>query len=1674
MKKILLPLLLLSSIAARAQIWNGIDTLYGNEWIDFSKTYFKIKIADDGIYRVPYQVLASAGVPVGSVPASQLRLYRYGIQEPVFATTDGVFGSQDYIEFFGEKNRDAVDNHLFADPTTENLNPAYSLFNDTAIYYLTWETASLPLRYSPLPNDLNNLPPKEDYCWFVAQQLYTTSFFKRQRSGEITFSWFEGEGFSSNPTTSSTTTLTPKKLHASGPPAHVTVRYACGLGQHQQRIAVNDTVFAEDAFINWKLVERSFQVPLSLIATNAKVKVQSVLGGTDRYVLPGVWLRYPRQFDFENAEYATFALDASLDEQYLEIQAFNVSGGAPVLFDLTNKARLQTTVESGVVKAKIPPSASERQLVLVGVGAVKTVSQIQPVQFRDYRPEDADYVIISNAALYSDPEASGKNHVADFAAYRESQAGGNHKVAVVDVNELYEQFSYGVCYHPIAVRNFIHWADKQWPDLRHVFIIGKGLDYSQFRTAAAQTALTDSLFFVPAYGSPAADLPFALKGNRLSTPVAAIGRLAVTRPSEIGFYLEKVKSHEFTQQTAPQTIEGKAWMKRVIHNSGGLAGETSTIRAYTNNMANVLTNNRFGADVHTFYKTSNDPIQLSSYEQMLDLINGGVSLWMIYGHSSAFAVDFDIGAPSAYNNNGRYPLMLIMGCFSGQCSSPQQGIGEQFTLASDRGAIAYIASVNYSYITALHDYGRKYYELLGGADYGKSVGEVLRNTVGELQATNNEGLVAVLHQNLLQGDPAVTVNGQEGPDYLIDNQSVKFDPNPVGLEQNAFKVNFDVANIGENTGGALALKIEQRLPDNTVLSRVSDTIQAPPFRQSLEYNLPVNGSKIGFNRFFITIDPENAVAEKPFAAELNNDLTDATGERGVDVYFYSDDVQPVHPPDYGIITSPEVTLRVSTLNTNAAPLRYLFEIDTLETFDSPFKQSSQVVQRGGLLEWKPAISLKDSTVYYWRVARDSLVNGVVVWRNRSFVRLANAAQPGGWNQSDFGQYRDGLFSNMLAVDSTRLLEFANNSSTVIVKVAYRGVNRYPGIYNLFNEGATGDYAWNVWGVYDGVLVTLSDPNSGRFVRNPAGGPYNYEPQQDRQYFWFSTRDSLQRVKLMDFLSTEVPDNYVVGMLAFSRPWDTIGYAPHKWASDSVSYGKNLFQILESRGAKKVRQLADFATAPHPYGLIYRQNAPTFSVQDTIVFDPDSVYVMRGSFLAKWTSGFVETPIIGPVKYWKSVQWRRESHDGPSDFAMVEVLGVREGQPDTLLMRLQNIFDTTLADISTSKISHLKLRYEAGDTLQRTVSQPKYLRVLYEDLPEGALHPTAKYEFYRDTLQQGETLKASIAFANVSDAPMDSLLVKFRVESDASAGADYLKKLRPLPVGDTLVADFETTTASMNGKQRLFIDVNPNNAQPELYHFNNVAVQDFYVSRDNRNPLLDVTFDGTHILDGDLVSPKPEIIVTLKDDNRFLAITDTGTFQLLLQLPDGSTQPIAFSDPAVLFFPADMSNLPKKNLARLEWRPTFTQDGDYRLLVNGRDASGNESAALDWSVTFKIVTKSSISNILNYPNPFSTRTCFVYTMTGAETPAHFKIQIMTVSGRVVREITEAEFGPLRTGVHQSDFCWDGRDEFGDQLANGVYLYRVSAKKADGSDFEFFENNSVDGFFKHGFGKMVLMR
>jgi hypothetical protein len=272
-----------------------------------------------------------------------------------------------------------------------------------------------------------------------------------------------------------------------------------------------------------------------------------------------------------------------------------------------------------------------------------------------------------------------------------------------------------------------------------------------------------------------------------------------------------------------------------------------------------------------------------------------------------------------------------------------------------------------------------------------------------------------------------------------------------------------------------------------------------------------------------------------------------------------------------------------------------------------------------------------------------------------------------------------------------------------------------------------------------------------------------------------------------------------------------------------------------------------------------------------------------------------------------------------------------------------------------------------------------------------------------------------------------------------------------------------------GNNLLQVYVNPR-IQAEQNYANNILEIPYKVNRDNIHPVLDVAFDGIRIMDGDIVSPSPLITISLKDENKILIRKDTVGMELYLKKPcEGcSFERVNFGQQDLRWTSAGSET----NDFRIEYTPKNLPDGVYTLQVQGRDVSGNISGVEPYRISFEVVNESKITHFYPYPNPFSSSTRFVFTLTGSEIPNQIKIQIMTVTGKVVREITQDELGPIRIGNNLSSFAWDGTDEFGDKLANGVYLYRVIVKN-NGQEVE-RRQTSADKGFKKDFGKIYILR
>ena len=97
-------------------------------------------------------------------------------------------------------------------------------------------------------------------------------------------------------------------------------------------------------------------------------------------------------------------------------------------------------------------------------------------------------------------------------------------------------------------------------------------------------------------------------------------------------------------------------------------------------------------------------------------------------------------------------------------------------------------------------------------------------------------------------------------------------------------------------------------------------------------------------------------------------------------------------------------------------------------------------------------------------------------------------------------------------------------------------------------------------------------------------------------------------------------------------------------------------------------------------------------------------------------------------------------------------------------------------------------------------------------------------------------------------------------------------------------------------------------------------------------------------------------------------------------------------------------------------------------------------------------QSYLDNVLNYPNPFVNYTEFWFNHNKPNEPLEVQVQIYTISGRLVKTIQQQ----VQTlGFRSEGIEWDGKDDFGDQLAKGVYVYKLTVRNQANETAEHIE-------------------
>jgi hypothetical protein len=1677
MKRILFFFLLLACFASSAQVYN-------NEWIDHSKTYYKFNVGKTGLYRISNAALSSAGL--GSAAAEQFQLWRNGVQVPIYTSrATGSFSNTDYIEFWGEMNDGKPDSALYRRREYQ-LNDKWSLETDTAAYFLTLSGTNNFRLTTTANNVAGNTLPAEPYF------LHTEGRYFRDRINNgyavlltdlymYSSAYDRGEGWSSADIAANTSNnFTFSNLFVSnGGPNPIFSINVSGNASFQRRFRVNingDSIVGK-TLNNFDYSKDAVSFGATNIASNtAQIQVSNITSSpNDRMVVHQYELTYARQFNFGGASNFEFKMPASATGNYLQIAGFDYGSIAPVLYDLTNGKRYVPDISTaGILKVVLSASAVPRRLVMVKQESnnVNSVTILQSRTFINYAlsANSGNYLIISDPILFTGN--GGANPVEQYRAYRNSAEGGGYIAKTILIQDLIDQFGYGIKKNPLGIRNFLKYAREKFAVTpRQVFIIGRGTHYVDNRYNENNNDIY-RLNIVPTFGWPASDLLLSADPGDANIKIP-IGRLSVISSSEVEVYLKKVREYELAQRTMSTLIKDKAWMKNVVHVIGAAGELGDNLTRLMKNYETIIEDTFFGAKVHYLTKTTSSTVEQINNAKLDQLFEEGISLMTYYGHSSATTLEFNLNNPDQYKNQGKYPMFVALGCLGGSFYNfyparfqATETLAEKFVLAPDRGMIGFIASSHFGIVNYLDIYNTRLYKNISIKDYGKTIGEIMQSTVAQMfEATGQEDFIAraTCEETILHGDPAVRLNTHAKPDYVIEESFLKIEPGFVSIADKSFKVTAKFLNIGKAINQNIVIQVKREYANGSS-STYRDTIPGIRYADSVVFDIPVDPLKDkGVNKLIVTVDADNKVDE---LFETNNSITK-------EVFIYEDELRPVYPYNFSIVNKQGIRFSASTANPFSTAREYRVEIDTTELFNSSLKRSISKSSTGGLIEFDPGITFINNVVYYWRVAAIP-ASGAFNWNSSSFVYLPNNDY--GFNQSHYYQHMKSG-KQILFLDSvTRTWKFSESRRNLFIR---NGV--FPTAANFavdFSIAIDGDPSQirSVCGLPN-IIVNVFDPLTLKpwFNANEGeAGKYGSDVicGEDRKYnFQFTITDFSKRQKLLEFLEL-IPSNHYVVIRNTSGTDAANNLFVDGWKSDTSQLGSNrsIYHHLYNQGFTQ----ADSFNRPRAFIFTYKKNASSFPVQSIFsqgIYDRINQSV---DVLIPDSVGFLTSPIFGLAKAWKEVQWKGHSMDN-TDNATLSIIGIKaNGATDTLYRGMTPAQERiNISNIDPVLYPQLQLYLHNQDNVNHTPYQLDYWRVTYTPVPEGAIAPNLFFSM-KETLDVGEPIDFKIAFKNVSEFDFsDSLKIKMVItDRNNVSNVIAVMKHRPLKANDTLHVRHYIDTRGFTGTNTLYVEVNPDNDQPEQYHFNNFVYKDFIVKGDALSPLLDVTFDNVHILNGDIVSAKPTIQISLKDESLSLLLDDTSLVNIVIRDPDGIERNYSFNNDSIQFIPAQSG---ANNTATINFTPHFIKDGDYELIVRGKDKSNNLAGAMEYKIAFQVINKAMISNMLNYPNPFTTSTAFVFTITGAEVPQNLKIQILTVTGKVVREITKAELGNLHIGRNITEYKWDGTDQYGQKLGNGIYLYRV-VTNLNGQSLEKYraKNDDSDKYFNNGYGKMYLMR
>jgi len=1656
-------------------------------WYDPNSDWYRLSVTEDGLYALDADWFESSGIDLSAADLTRLQIYYSGVEIPLQVEDggDGTLDRGDRVLFWGTYRRVSGRDHE-------------SPFGRSRSYWLRFGTQA-GSRYTDI--DGTPVAGASTVPW-VLQSVHSEVDSLYQRWGDAADTdrdhWVNVRtGSPSSEGNVEFPVISNIPLPHLDNTADVDATVRVGMHSlslrpdidpdHRARVEVQDGFPVTE--VRWDgqdAFTAEGPVPASVLTDTTIVTLRTPgspefpfepIPYVDHVHLNWITVTYPAATISENGIYV-FATTALTDKAY-EVGGF--AEAPDFVLD----------VENGMLLSGAEPTSDGVRFSTSRTGKVVVVDDSAILT-----PEPA----AADGASRLRTDLTGAAYViithGDFATQAEQLAEHRRSLGltsmIVDVQDVFDEFNFGDV-SEVAIQDFVRFAYENWSDRpAYLLLLGRmSYDYrdkfNEFRNGRTprvpampfQSVRRGKAFTDHLYGTVAGDDPFM---------DVWVGRFSANRVRDAETVVSKAIAYD--------SVPDEPWRDRVTYlaNWDDGAGPDLFIKDSDELISEYA--GPLGLDASTIYHdafTQPEPNESSS--EVIRQFNEGRLIVNFMGHGSAASMSKYIAGTfqqrgfsymSQIKNAEKLPLVIAMSCLNGLYDEPTLVcFAEEMTNKRDGGAIAFVSASSLAFIFVNNEVNQAMFRYMmreGIPEFGAALGLAKTDLLAAMPGIDN----GVFMMNLM-GDPAQRLALPEGSDYAVSTEGISIAPlgghaADVLSTSDTARVTIHLTNDGIIDASSLDFVVIDRYLGTT------DTVATgtvPAFGQadSAAVLWPLSGG-VGIHQLQVILDPTSVL----------NEIRTDNNRAVVDVEVFGQLSAIASFPIESQIVSSNASLGVRTGITSDAATFGEFEVSQDPAFvTGPIHQSGTIQTASGLAIWSPG-GLTDGR-WYWR-ARMSDGSEAGAWTaSRGFL----VGQPGAARTVSWGQvavqareltdtdgivtYADGTLGRTLDPLPLRITSAFREASITAEGVPATAILSTDGTFHyvkgFFSASAAypdSETFFKVGSGYNGtsggeVVGPISDPDIPTVSAAYHGDGFVYSDNAKAR--------EIVRIHPSTGETTIIP--VVAGLLEVRSGLVFDGHS--LFTSDglliyNVANGVNgvsrigwTVRVFDPEADWSI--VREFTVDPTSTGF-------SFAFTDGVLADGEYLYLIEfgtgsthrvrvidavdGSFIEEYQSDQAETDLlsgqydwtnnkvwfgqlngnqihryagrrlpdegillsspIGPATAWKTVE---VVVDGDAQNASVDLMG--EG-PNGVLLPIAEWSDLPAGTVDLAEldpaIDRIRLRLRlTGPELERSPGMQSW-RVNYQPVTDMSI---ANLEVSATEVMELDRVILSVNVLN--RGPIDEALgaVIAFYAGPPEEGRIIGRQAVPenTPIGQPRQVQFAWITAQFAGTHVVHARVEDLFGNEAFHRARLVAGAPIEIraSSDASLPAIEIrALDATgEVRTGDYLPSQTAFLITISDSSGI----DGSTIEINLTTADGILPTVGVGSNLV----SQLSILPTST--SFQYAPPSFEDGTHSLEVRANDRVGNGPATKQ--ISFEVTSDLRLERVLNYPNPMATSTDFTFLMSR---PSEVTIKIFTLSGRLVRLI---DVPSGRAGYNQ--IHWDGLDSQGRTIANGTYIYTVSA-------------------------------